>query len=156
MEQGAAAREALRTAAKEAGAGNKVVVFSSLLHPGLDDTNNTGAIARMPSTMSTLNMSHGTACHNIMYLQPASGHIPGARSCRSFQLPTCEALPGLCETTAAVCAQIRRQRIRDAAAAKSQWRAKVEALRKEEAALQPEVDKLSSASFISERLQNSI
>lgn len=42
-------------------------------------------------------------------------------------------------------AQIRRQRIRDAAATKSQWREKVEALKKEEAELQPKVDRLQSA-----------
>jgi hypothetical protein len=40
--------------------------------------------------------------------------------------------------------QIRRQRIRDAAGKKAQWRDKVEALKKEEAALQPQVDRLNS------------
>ena len=40
--------------------------------------------------------------------------------------------------------QIRRQRIRDAAGKKAQWREKIEALKKEEVALQPQVDRLAS------------
>jgi predicted nucleic acid-binding Zn-ribbon protein len=40
--------------------------------------------------------------------------------------------------------QIRRQRIRDAAGKKAAWRDKVEALKKEELALQPQVDRLAS------------
>lgn len=40
--------------------------------------------------------------------------------------------------------QIRRQRIRDAVTTKAQWRSRVGALKKEEADLQPEVDKLQS------------
>ena len=40
--------------------------------------------------------------------------------------------------------QIRRQRIRDASSKKAAWRDKVEALKKEEVALQPQVDRLAS------------
>ena len=69
-------------------------------------------------------------------LQIVCSHMACAQRCARLEL---HATSPCTETV-----QIRRQRIRDAAGKKAQWREKIEALKKEEVVLQPQVDRLAS------------
>ena len=114
-EKGAAAREALRSAAKDAGAGNKVGKHAP---------------------PQPVRQAHDNACVRCQMLQALCSRIYHVQRCAKLELHA----PNLWAESV----QIRRQRIRDASSKKAAWRDKVEALKKEEVALQPQVDRLAS------------